>query len=419
MGNTPDYYTLLSKLDLPHPKKESRPLLPLTMAAMSAHSRGFKEALHWLSQQAAGGRSGEDAAAVRDAMRLILMNLVDAMFSRCWIAIPAKQTAYNPGTYLHDKLHLRARSVAACMKVLKNTAPAPLVYKQMGYVDFFGGSNQCNKYFPTPDLQHKIWNAYVAVEQPIRPPYVEFRDHDAAWEPSQDDINRLTKINDFLSEHTWAGKGPVVLKYSQNPFRGGRVYTRFSQLPMRRIPLRINTLIDEKPICEVDYVSNHPRMALVLAGYVPPDDVYAHIASLLPLPIERETVKAYFQCALGASDKEKAFNASKRSRINRSLFNQLTDITLNNYPKMGPYLFNDAGAKLQSIEGSMAIEIMESGMEENIPVLPIHDSFAVPIEYEAWLVKTMERVWETTFRHLTSCTVAPKLKASYSSGLGL
>ena len=62
---------------------------------------------------------------------------------------------------------------------------------------------------------------------------------------------------------------------------------------------------------------------------------------------------------------------------------------------------------------------MESGMEENIPVLPIHDSFAVPIEYEAWLVKTMERVWETTFRHLTSCKVAPKLKASYSSGLDL
>jgi hypothetical protein len=413
MGNTPDYYTLLSKLDLPHPKKESRPLLPLTMAAMSAHSRGFKEALHWLSQQAAGGRSGEDAAAVRDAMRLILMNLVDAMFSRCWIAIPAKQTAYNPGTYLHDKLHLRARSVAACMKVLKNTAPAPLVYKQMGYVDFFGGSNQCNKYFPTPDLQHMIWDAYVAVEEPIEPPYVFFNNPDAAWEPSGYFVCGLTSLNQFLKGHSWAGKGPVRLKYSEHPFRGGRLYTRFSQLPMRRIPLRINTLIDGKPICEVDYVSNHPRMALVLSGDEPPRDIYTFIAGLLPKPPTRDKVKSFFNRSLGAKSKESAFNACKSEGINQALFDDLLRATLNRYPKLKNWLFNDAGARLQSLEGQIGIGIMEMGMKAGIPVLPVHDSFAVPFEHENWLRETMERVWTETVTDQTGPNVIPPLSTTY------
>ena len=413
MGNTHDYYQLLSQLELPNPKESSRPLLPLTMTAMGAHSRGFGEALDWLTAQAIGKRNQTDAAPIRDAMRLILMNLVEAMFTRCWIAIPGKQEAYNPGGYLNDKLHLKARSVKACINALMNVQPQPLMYKKKGYVDFLGGRNQCNKYFPAPDLQHMIWDAYVAIEEPIEPPYVEIKDSKVSINPSDYDYRRLTALNEFLKNHSWAGKGPIKLVYSQNPFRGGRLYTRFSQLPMRRIPLRINTLIDGKPICEVDYVSNHPRMALVLAGYEPPEDIYTFIANLLALPPDRDKVKAFFSRSLGASSKESAFNACKSEAINRVLFEALLQVTLDSYPDLKAWLFNDAGAKLQTLEGQIALEIMERGMEANIPVLPVHDSFAVSLEHDKWLRLTMEQVWTETFFNRLSAKVVPPLTTTY------
>lgn len=402
MGNTPDYYALLSRLELPHPK-ESRPLLPLTLKAMGAHSRGFKAALDWLTERAVGGRSGASRDAVRDAMRLVLMNLVDAMFLRCWIAVPGKQESYNPGGYLHDRLHLSARSVKACLDTLTSATP-PLVLKEKGYVDFFGGKNQCNKYFPTPDLQHVIWDAYVAMEEPIEPPYVEFKKPDAAWKPSQTDIDRLTKINEFMKNHSWAGKGPIRLIYSQNPIRGGRVYTRFSQLPMKKVELRINTLINGDPICEVDYVSNHSRMALVLAGYEPPADIYEDIKTRLPKPVEREKIKAFMNMSFGANDSERAFNACKKEKINQDLFNSLRDTVLNIYPRLDSYLFRDLGAKLQSLEGAIAIDIMLEGVKKNIPVLPVHDSFAVPIKHEGWLIETMQLVWS---QHVSNPILPP------------
>lgn len=418
MGNTIDYYQLLSQLELPHPKESSRPLLPLTMKAMGAHSRGYRETLDWLTAQANGKRNRTDAAPIRDAMRLILMNLVEAMFTRCWVAVPGKQESYNPGGYLHDKLHLKARSVKACVDTLINAKPQPLVYKKKGYLDFRGGRNQCNKYFPTPDLQRMIWDAYVAIEEPIEPPYVEIKDSKVSINPSDYDCSRLMALNDFLKNHSWAGKGPIKLVYSQNPFRGGRLYTRFSQLPMRRIPLRVNTLLDGKPICEVDYVSNHPRMALVLAGYEPPEDIYTFIASLLPQPPDRNKVKAFFNRSLGASSKESAFNACKGEGINRGFFEALLKVTLDSYPNLKAWLFNDAGANLQSLEGQIAIEIMEKGMKAGIPVLPVHDSFAVTLEHEKWLKATMQQVWTETFADRTSDKVAPPLSTTYPTIIG-
>ena len=75
------------------------------------------------------------------------------------------------------------------------------------------------------------------------------------------------------------------------------------------------------------------------------------------------------------------------------MFDELTTTILEKYPKLEAYLFSDMGAKLQSLEGSIAISIMLEGVKRKIPVLPIHDSFAVQKRYESWLKGTMKRVW--------------------------
>ena len=89
---------------------------------------------------------------------------------------------------------------------------------------------------------------------------------------------QMELINDFLRGHTWACKGPVRLTYNTSVVGGGRLVTPYQSLPDRRIRLRIRTLIDEQPICEVDYNANHLRLNLALlhnqhAGDTPYEDI--------------------------------------------------------------------------------------------------------------------------------------------------
>jgi len=90
----------------------------------------------------------------------------------------------------------------------------------------------------------------------------------------------MNKISEFLQAHTWANKGPIRLKYKSNPFTGGRLYTPFQNLRSRKMNERLNTLIDDEPIAEVDFNANHLRLSLAVfaqqgAGDSPYEDIMA------------------------------------------------------------------------------------------------------------------------------------------------
>ena len=97
MCTTPNskLFKLVEGLELPDLKKDYRDLKPLTMRALSASREGFKGLLDSLTNEAKGGRSSSDTAKVRDAMRLILMNLADAIFTRRWIVIHGFKASYS------------------------------------------------------------------------------------------------------------------------------------------------------------------------------------------------------------------------------------------------------------------------------------------------------------------------------------
>jgi len=77
-----------------------------------------------------------------------------------------------------------------------------------------------------------------------------------------------------------------------------------SSLPGRRIRLRIRSLTDEQPICEVDYNANHLRLNLALlhnqhAGETP----YEDICDIAGFEHSRRTqVKAFVTRALGSGN---------------------------------------------------------------------------------------------------------------------
>ena len=77
----------------------------------------------------------------------------------------------------------------------------------------------------------------------------------------------------------------------------------------RRARIRINTLIDGQPICEVDYNANHLRLNLAMfakeyAGETPYEDICIEsgVAS-------RDMVKKFITVAMGASSEMAARNS--------------------------------------------------------------------------------------------------------------
>ena len=112
--------------------------------------------------------------------------------------------------------------------------------------------------------------------------------------------------------------------------------------------MRINTLINDEPICEVDFNADHLRLNLAVlhsqdAGETP----YEDIGELCKLD-NRDRIKKFITVSMGASDESEAFNALKIDGFNTKLFEQIKQGTLKRYPKIN--LFEGWGLSAQNLE---------------------------------------------------------------------
>ena len=146
MSTTPNskLFKLVEGLDLPDLKQDSRLPLPLAMKALSASGGQFTGVLTWLTEEAKGGRSSSDTARLRDAMRLILMNFTDAMFTRKWTVFHGDKSCYGKGSH-YDKLFLGFNRVQDCLRVLEENE---LIDERGSYIDT-NGIKISNKNSPT------------------------------------------------------------------------------------------------------------------------------------------------------------------------------------------------------------------------------------------------------------------------------
>ena len=63
---------------------------------------------------------------------------------------------------------------------------------------------------------------------------------------------------------------------------------------------------------------------------------------------------------------------------------------------------------LQSLEGQIALDLMEAGANEGIVVLPVHDSFITTIDKEEWLWNQMINQWAINVSDRTNTKVEKK-----------
>lgn len=360
----------------------------LTFRDISAHKVLLTALLDELTH-AIGRKREAHNKLVRTAGRLILANLVHTVFSRNWLAISLKESAYTTGQYLNHNLFLSYGATKATLDKME----------EMGWLEEpKKGSNltgQATLYAPTPWLEEMIAGWLYAVEKPFHPPHillswdekqgkkkVRHREPLLALPDSHPDMVRLSRINAFLSQQTYALKAPVTLIYRRDtkPYflHGGRIYTDIQRLPARKAKVRLNTLINGQPVVEIDLKANHIRMAAALQDVELPADPYIDIAN--HLGVTRDQVKLTINRSIGSSHAGRnewgvAHPDDEDIDLPLDTFKRIKEEAQRTYPFL---TFDESlGVKLQSLEGQVMLQAMDGLLKLGIVSLPIHDALMV------------------------------------------
>lgn len=339
-----------------------------------------------------GNRGPKQYKKLKRHWEIILLNLSRATFLRHWTLVTLTKATYVDDYWL-NKYEFSHTYTKVVVEHLKGSGLIECLPGKR-----YEGKPVRTRIFPKPELQTALWQFFLDAEQPIEPPYLTVNSPEDEWEEvvtglSEDHpaLMDMTRINEFLKGHEWACKGPVRMTFKHSPFQGGRLITAFQNLPDRKIRLRINTLIDGKPICEVDFSANHLRLNLAEesgedAGETPYEDIM-EIANA----DGRQLVKDFITIGMGASDRQLAMQAARAKRIDSKLFVRIEKATLKRYPKLS--LFTGFGLFAQNLEGQILKRVMLEGVDRGIVALPVHDAVAVAQGNEEWAVEAMRRAW--------------------------
>ncbi len=182
--------------------------------------------------------------------------------------------------------------------------------------------------------------------------------------------------------------------FSRGSFElGGRFYSKYQTLPKE---LRRHIFINGQPTVELDYSAHHIRMVYHLEGIDYKEDPYLAITDD---PEERIVFKLLLLVTMNAEDEESAlggFRNKNRDKL-KALIGDLKDITLKPllarikeaHPQIAKYIHADAGVKLQYLDSQITEAILLRMTEQDIPCLPIHDSYIVPAQHEKLLLMAM------------------------------
>lgn len=190
--------------------------------------------------------------------------------------------------------------------------------------------------------------------------------------------------------------------FSHYPDRGGRITNNYQNIAQRRLPIRKQTLINGEKLAEPDFSANHLRMAAYLLGEALPDDPYTDLMNQIGLS-DRGMVKKVVTECLGATDPRQMGRLKGKFHKryqggSAEKFQAILAALQSEYPWTREVFFCDVGAHLQYLEGEMALKMMGWAMAHDVPLLPVHDAYAVPAQYERNAHESMLIVWGVVMR---------------------
>lgn len=354
-----------------------------------------------------GGRRAKQAENMRWHLHQFFLNLGRSMLCNSWLATPEDNRAYTKG---RGYMSPHGMSHSLVKDILQHLTASGLVKYKQGKVYETGG--MVSRIFPTGELQAEIALLALHTTQEFHGHYLQFTDPSSPYQDvlrqlpaDHSDISAMNLINEFLAGQTWALKGPVLLKYSKNPFTGGRLYTPYQNLPSRNYDIRKRTLLNGEAISEPDYSANHLRLNLALnASQDAGDTPYEDIMAIAGHDLDRALVKAFVTRAMGAGKRNRARNSMRSAGCKDWQFNLMEEATLKRYPKL--VLYKSFGSHAQSLEGAILKDVMLEGIKLGIPALPVHDALAVNTVHTEWAKECMIEKWKA---HIGCTSSAPRV----------
>lgn len=377
---------------------------------MPSNQMPSDEALSELAEQLSFGsvKKREDARKKRaKALKLILRNLIICLFEHNWLTLPSSPSNFADTLKGH---HLRSmgfdrRIMEDCIRVLTDKG-----LMELGRRGF--------KFRPAEgDVPGKASNFRATRELAEQFALMLYEDA-GGWEDDLYDIHPdcvgeelehhqrcssvLADYNRFIVEHSYALKGPMSRSFSHFPDRGGRITNAYQNIAQRRIPIRQQTLIDGEPLVEPDFSANHLRMAAFLLDKELPEDPYSELVDTLD-DVDRGMVKLVVTQCFGALDRRQLGGLTGKFHTRyiggtAAKFTAIRNALSKRYPWTEDVFFCDVGAHLQYLEGEMALKMMAWAMAHDVPLLPVHDAYAVPERYEAMTEQAMGMVWDVVMR---------------------
>jgi len=346
-----------------------------------------------------------------ELLRLVLLNLVAVGFSHEQLTIPSTP---RPGTYLCDKFGFDQRKRNRIVDALQTHGLMEQVY--------FGsrGLKLASAFRPTKRLLLPYCDFLYSHQgdfddySPIRldgEPY----DGEVWWySETERDRDILIRYNEFMREFSWARKDATYRSFGLAPFTASRVHTPYQTIVSRRVNIRKQTLFNGNPIAEPGFSANHLTLLSMIFDEHLPTSPYDLVAD--DTGINKSIIKLVLVRLMGA-DSERKYNNAKYT-LERDKHNPVSrrkvDTIRASFYKCLPFLkkhdllCTGMGSKLQFFEGEIAMHMFEWSINNQIPIINIHDAYACEAHNEELVEQTMYQMREKVLndeRLLVSCGI--------------
>ena len=390
---------------------DSTQLLPYRLSNLSLKKSDLDHILDDLTSKATKSRDEKVVKQHRSNIKHLLLGTLAAAFDFRHVAISTR-TEHHQGDQLLGKLGFDRRRLQRILQVL---IKEDWIRRTLnGYRSTGKAQSKSSQYFAGEKLLNHFSECLYEVENDmVLPCYHKFNGFPADEAPAgslyEENETLLRRYNLFMNAHSWVKKGPTTRAFSKNMERGGRLHNAFQNIVNRRVPIRKSTLLDGSPMAEPDFSCNHLRMASKLVGEDLSEDPYSDIVRAIgaDASINRNLAKKFITVCIGATSlKQKGglmlecSRAKKRTPIPIETFRAMLEATDKLFPwvKKEKIFFNDVGARMQKLEGEIGLRMFQWALNEEVPMLSVHDAFAVKAKDEVRTMERMKKEWTYALR---------------------
>ena len=385
----------------PHPD-ESFPPLPLTSKQFGVNNSAFKDLVTELLPKITKSNRHDVQRSYKRALENVLFSLIHALFRWEVLTLVTNADAFKKDSYLSSigfTRRITEKIINALSGINENeredASTGWMYLVRKGYRSADGSISNAAVYFPTKRFIelffHALYTDFGGWDELTDERLYQFNNVLVSDVPPYSDyvgkIGILRNYNTFMREQSWAMKNPSHRTISMYNPRGGRIYNYFQNIAKRRYNVRTRTLLNGMPICECDFSSNHLWMFSYLVGEELPDDAYAAVQSASGCT--REQVKHTTTKLLGStSRKQRGFLVktapNTKTPCSIDQFKAIETALLSEYPWLGKHnaFYHDRGAWLQGLEGEISLLMLQWATRNEIPLIAVHDAYAVNHKYE-------------------------------------